>query len=662
MIEALIVIGGVIGIAAVGLFFSGRMIRWWSSATYALLTASLVIVMVAGYYALDTENSIAYLWYVRSGAAAIVVASACLYFLTQELGEKESTRGVRVTQWLAAFSALAIIGIAFSSALVSDMSILLSGDKVAIMSWGIIVYAAWIIVIGLLVAMRVIREVRSAYHRRHGVLDVRYVAVRTLTYVLSLVVVAGLYTISLHILGVVFVNDDVVSRGFVGPILVASALMGAIIFQPVKKLLNRGFDWIFYRDNYSTDGFVVAMSQTLNSTNDLRTLLERTASLISQMLRARQVFFFVNLLEDRYMTAGTHGHSHVSPADFEGVLLAKENRNTPMLISQFTPKSSIYRMMVSRRLSVVMPLYKGDGLVGYLCLGRPAKAGYTNRDLRSLRSVADELTIAIQNAQSVEEVKKLNDTLEQRIDTATRELRASNAQLQRLDEAKDEFISMASHQLRTPLTSIKGYISMLLEGDAGKITKDQEHFLSEAFVSSERMVRLIGDFLNVSRLQTGKFVIDKHPVDLGTLVEHEVDALSQNATARGVSFRYKKPKDLPSLELDEAKVQQVVMNFLDNAMYYSKEKSKILVELKKYDTFVEFKVVDSGIGIPKSEQSQLFNKFFRATNARRARPDGTGVGLFLAKRVIDEHGGTVLFESEEGKGSTFGFRLPLPRP
>ena len=100
----------------------------------------------------------------------------------------------------------------------------------------------------------------------------------------------------------------------------------------------------------------------------------------------------------------------------------------------------------------------------------------------------------------------------------------------------------------------------------------------------------------------------------------------------------------------------------DNAMYYSKEKSKIRVELKKYDTFVEFKVVDSGIGIPKSEQSQLFNKFFRATNARRARPDGTGVGLFLAKRVIDEHGGTVLFESEEGKGSTFGFRLPLPRP
>jgi signal transduction histidine kinase len=175
------------------------------------------------------------------------------------------------------------------------------------------------------------------------------------------------------------------------------------------------------------------------------------------------------------------------------------------------------------------------------------------------------------------------------------------------------------------------------------------------------MVRLIGDFLNVSRLQTGKFIIEKHPVDLAKLVQREIDGLAQNAAGRGMTFTYTKPKNIPILELDENKIQQVVMNFADNAIYYSKEHAKITISLKKVGDFVEFRVTDTGIGVPKSEQANLFNKFFRATNARRARPDGTGVGLFLAKKVIDDHHGSIIFESKEGKGSTFGFRLPIPK-
>lgn len=308
---------------------------------------------------------------------------------------------------------------------------------------------------------------------------------------------------------------------------------------------------------------------------------------------------------------------------------------------------------------MIMPLYRNATLAGYLCLGEHKSFTYSIRDVRAIQTIADELIIAAQNALAVDEVRQLNDTLEQRISSATKELRRSNAQLQRLDEAKDEFISMASHQLRTPLTSIKGYISMLLEGDVGKISKDQVQVLNEAFISSERMVRLIGDFLNVSRLQTGKFVIEKHPIDLGLLVQREVDGLAQNAGARGMKFVYKRPTNLPLLSLDENKIQQVVMNFCDNAIYYSKDNSTITVSLQKVGNSVEFKVTDTGIGVPKADQAHLFTKFYRGTNARRARPDGTGVGLFLAKKVIDDHGGKIIFHSKENQGSTFGFRLPL---
>lgn len=489
--------------------------------------------------------------------------------------------------------------------------------------------------------------------------DIRFAIVRTVTYILSLITLVGLYlALTYFIMGQLANQQGASEQQIVNVILL---LVLALLFQPIKNFFDKIISRLFYKDNYSMSEFISRINRTLNSSNDLRMLLERTSEVIASTFKADQVFSVVYLSEDHYVTAGTDTRSKVAVKEFEVFSDLLKGRTEVILISDLEHSTASYRMMASHKLELVMPLYKNGTLVGFLCLGGHKAFGYTMRDIRSLLTISDELTIAIQNALSVDEVRRLNDTLEQRVTSATKELRASNAQLQRLDEAKDEFISMASHQLRTPLTSIKGYVSMLIEGDVGKVTDEQRHLLSEVFVSSERMVRLISDFLNVSRLQTGKFVIEKHPVDLALLVQREIDGLEQNAAARGVKFAYKMPKDIPVLELDENKIQQVIMNFADNAMYYSKEKSKITISLKKEAGYVEFKVVDSGIGVPKSEQPHLFNKFFRATNARRARPDGTGVGLFLAKKVIDEHAGKIIFESEEGKGSTFGFRLPLPK-
>lgn len=242
-----------------------------------------------------------------------------------------------------------------------------------------------------------------------------------------------------------------------------------------------------------------------------------------------------------------------------------------------------------------------------------------------------------------------------------RQLKLTNAKLRALDEAKDDFISMASHQLRTPLTSIKGYTSMVLEGDAGKITPKQKQLLTQAFFSSQRMVYLIADLLNVSRLRTGKFVIDRTRVNLADIVEQEMFQLKQTAASRGVSIKYQKPKGFPELMLDETKIRQVIMNFSDNAIYYTPTGGKITISLQETATTVEFRVQDNGIGVPKREQPHLFTKFYRAGNARQARPDGTGLGLFMAKKVIIAQGGALIFDSREGKGSTFGFMFSKAR-
>ncbi len=511
-------------------------------------------------------------------------------------------------------------------------------------------------------ALTILYVVTTSYAMvKHGLFDLRLALVLTFTYGLSLAALAILYYIIALAVSALFFSGNA-SAGFNG-FDVAIALLLAFLFQPIRRFFDTFTSNIFYQDSYSVDEFFATLSRTLTSTNDLQTLLTRAAESISQTLKSADISFVVYTGTDRTEQLGVGRYSKVSYKDIRWIDEHLQTTDVePRVLSLLDEdEESLRRMMVSHRIAIILPLVRQGVKMGYLLLGEHRRSSYSARDIRVVRAMADELVIAIQNALSVEEIKELNGHLEQRIDAATKELRASNAQLQRLDEAKDEFISMASHQLRTPLTSIKGYISMLMEGDVGEVSKEQKHLLSEAFVSSERMVRLIGDFLNVSRLQTGKFVIDKHPVDLALLVQREIEGLMPNAAARGMKFVYKRPKNIPILDLDENKIQQVVMNFSDNAIYYSKEKGKITLTLKKLPGFVEFKVADNGIGVPKSEQQHLFNKFFRATNARRARPDGTGVGLFLAKKVIDDHGGTLIFESKEGKGSTFGFRLPISK-
>ena len=183
----------------------------------------------------------------------------------------------------------------------------------------------------------------------------------------------------------------------------------------------------------------------------------------------------------------------------------------------------------------------------------------------------------------------------------------------------------------------------------------QRRLLAQSFYSSQRMVFLISDLLNLSRLKTGKFIIDPTPVNLSEIVEQELDQLKETAASRNLTISYDKPKDFPELMLDETKTRQVIMNFTDNAIYYTPAGGHINIKLIDKPHTVELRVEDDGIGVPKAVRSHLFSKFFRADNAKKARPDGNGLGLYMAKKVIIAQGGTLIFESEEGKGSTFGF-------
>lgn len=495
---------------------------------------------------------------------------------------------------------------------------------------------------------------------RHGMFDIRLAVIRSIAYSMSILVLLIIALMFVYIISTILGNKLFTEDQLFASTL--TALFLAVVFQPIKQFFDKYTNKVFYRYNYSTDEFYSRLNQKLSSASDLHVMLEEASAEIGRTMQAEQSFFFVWYGNHNHVTAGSQHHSRFLLADIEALDQYTLDAGDSTIVTAMLPNDHrLYRIFTKHKVAVTLPLLTNGSVLGYAFLGERRSGSYTHNDLRVLETVADTLLIAVQNALSVEEVKELNATLQQRINDATKELRASNAQLQKLDEAKDEFVSMASHQLRTPLTSVKGYISMVLEGDAGKISDAQRHLLSEAFTSSERMVHLINDFLNVSRLQTGKFMVDRRAIDLAKITGQEVDSLKTTASARNLKLKYRKPSYFPTLYIDEGKIRQVIMNFIDNAIYYSSEFSTITIGLEVVAGEAILTVHNEGIGVPESEKAHLFTKFFRAANARKQRPDGTGVGLFLSKMVVTAHGGKMVFASEPNEGTTFGFRLPVKK-
>ncbi len=332
--------------------------------------------------------------------------------------------------------------------------------------------------------------------------------------------------------------------------------------------------------------------------------------------------------------------------------------NHPMLVADELPEGDRKRVLDAHNLRLSSLLRTREGIVGYLLLGDKLSGDiYSSQDVNVIEIASQELAVAIQNAKAYAEIQAFNATLQERVNHATARLRVANAHLKELDRAKDEFISMASHQLRTPLTTIKGYLSMILEGDAGRVTPMQKEFLEYAFAGSERMVNLISDLLNVSRLSAGRFIIQPKATDILLMVRDEIRQLDSHAAAKNLKLQLEAPEQMPLANIDEGKTRQVVMNFIDNAIYYTQSGS-VTVAVTPLEHSFRLEVRDTGIGVPKDAQKHLFTKFFRADNAQGVRPDGTGLGLYLAKRVVEDQGGTIIFKSVVGEGSVFGFELP----
>lgn len=260
----------------------------------------------------------------------------------------------------------------------------------------------------------------------------------------------------------------------------------------------------------------------------------------------------------------------------------------------------------------------------------------------------------------------------EQLEKLTIELEKTYKKLKIVSQAKSEFVSIASHQLRTPLTAIKGYISMIIEGTYGKLSSEMVKPLENVYESNEKLISLVNDLLNLSRLEAGKIEFEPTLTSLEKMISEIIEELRINADKKGLYIKLTKPKKpLPEIMVDRAKLRQVVLNIIDNAIKYT-NRGGITVELKIVPTLsripdeigknskLEIAIKDTGAGIAKEEIKSLFRMFSRAAAGTKLHTGGAGVGLHVAKKFIEMHHGRIWAESlGERKGSTFYIELPI---
>lgn len=239
------------------------------------------------------------------------------------------------------------------------------------------------------------------------------------------------------------------------------------------------------------------------------------------------------------------------------------------------------------------------------------------------------------------------------------ELTRANEKLQKLDKQKSEFIGVVAHQLRTPLSGIKWTISMILNKEM-KDEKETESFLKKVYESNDRIIRLVNDMLLADRIESTSEKYEFTSVQLTSLLDEVLSEVMPQISKKRGSVRVENiEKGLPEARADSPKIRAVLQNLLENSAKYIKNEGSIVIRFDVVDKFVQISIKDDGIGIPLEEQSNIFTRFFRGSNAVKVVTDGSGLGLFIARSIVVSHGGKLWFESKDGKGATFYFTLPI---
>lgn len=449
-------------------------------------------------------------------------------------------------------------------------------------------------------------------------------------------------------------------------------LIFSITFYPtLQKYFSRLSNKYFFTSLYDTQKVIAELSDKLRSTLETDIIYEIIYETLNKALHFKA--FGVLPYDQKTKAYVVHynkgfalGTKKKFPSNSElQKLFVSQNKN--IIVEEIkttfnTPgtKDTI-KMLEDLGVAILTPLNVKDKTIGLIALGQKESGDmYNDEDLQVLNITGSQAAIAIENALSYGQIVNFNLKLKKEVDIATKDLKSANLKLTKLDQAKSEFISIASHQLRTPLTVIKGYVSMILENNFGELDLAKRESLEKVYESNERLIQLVENLLNISRIESGRLQFSYEIMDIQKIVDSVMEELTGYAVKKGLKLIYKKPeKPLPLVNIDEEKMRQVIMNLIDNSIKYTK-KGTVTVTLKVNKNNIDFCVSDTGMGIRPEDLPNLFKKFSRGTGTSVVHTEGTGLGLYVADQMIKFHKGKVWAESEgQDKGAKFCFLLPI---
>lgn len=516
----------------------------------------------------------------------------------------------------------------------------------------------------------------------YAVLRYRLMGIVVLMSKIYILLILSIY-LFIALRGLVFANDFFLAFNFSGAMGIVLEfiliMLLALTVLPFINYIQKSSDYLFFKGN-NPSNIIKKLSLKLNGVIDIEKLLEILNSEFKKFIGAEtlSIIYVTNKegAKARIEISKKGGIERASIGKDSAICKVIARKNGIIIqdeIEEGDQNEQLFKEMKKYGAYVVSPLESRGKIVGAILLGQKmTQDAYTEEDLEFIEIISSQVAIAIDNARLYREIKEFNERLKGEVKEATDELQGANKDLKtaneklvvayeklhKLDRAKSEFLSIVSHQLRTPLTSIKGFTSLLLEGTYGKISKEVRKILEKVFLSNERLIRLVEDLLNISRIESGRFVFDVKKNNIKSLAKEVVDSFVVPVKAKNMKIKLKMPrKKIPNFHFDRNKIREVISNFIDNSIKYSK-KGTIAIEIVDEKRIVRVAVSDNGLGVKKGELDYIFEKFQRGENIATVHTDGIGLGLFVCRKIINAHKGKIWVESKGlGKGSTFIFEL-----
>ncbi|OGG08919.1 hypothetical protein A2154_02965 [Candidatus Gottesmanbacteria bacterium RBG_16_43_7] len=490
-------------------------------------------------------------------------------------------------------------------------------------------------------------------------LDIRLVVARSVAYTLLISILGILYISVLIFIGL-FEGTDTVDLNLIITFTIP-ALLIAFSFQSILRTVEYYTDKIFYRRAYDVNELLSAIGHIVISTFQLEAL---TAEIMHKLTAAIRISYGFFMLYHSDGSLTVHGLSEdikiqIDKKEYLSLVQKVESNPNKMVLFEEIDESPQKELMRQNSIHVISLLVVKNEAIGIICLGEKLSGDvYSEEDVRVLKILINETAVAIKNALSVSEIQRFNITLKQEIDKATSDLKYANNQLQELDKLKDEFVSLASHELRTPMTAIKGSLSTILEGYAGDVSDQAKEFLTAAYNENDRLLRLVNNLLNISRIEAGRLKFEIHNIKLDSIISDIIANLHSAAEEKSLFLKSESDGQLPPVKADGDMVKEVLINIIGNAIKYT-HRGGITVKTKADERKVTISITDTGSGIAKEDQLLLFKKFSQIQGDYARTQGGTGLGLYISKKIIEGMGGEIWLESKLGVGSTFLFSLPI---